>query len=491
MFDACHQPKDLFLEEHFEEYGPAFLEACFWRIAYIKENAGWWKSFFYSNHSVLNHSCVGSSQSLHPSSGIGHTNHTSDLGGSQPANQIPRPHRVQSLRRPSHIPAVPIVPISTSTHHPHHVQQPSRPLPSALAEPSASCPIAEQKQLGRELYVPHIVPGQVPAIYSAVEPRQPRMYAPASRDTPRTANPAGGFEPFKATRKDYHSDDAPSAWSPKVGMTENFIAKYAEGKAGPFAYQRVPSSARERSFPAHSSQIDRGIRNPEKATSDDVRANVEAMAKPQWVPFVARPLTEERPPREYAPLVDRRPSRTSSFGPGGFQLDHLNRDRANIRDAEQRRRNAFPAVASGSMEPNTPPKPRFVSNPFESNQIRHPMGHPHPGLSSNDDVAGNRPYDSLVRMPPPREQHEPRFAHSQPPLHPYWAGHDRKPLAQMPNSGPSQAGVARDSTCQIWLGGLPEWASPVELKQFLEKHPGFRHMCALREKGNFRYAWAT
>ena len=53
MFDACHQPKDLFLEEDFEEYGPAFLEACFWRIAQIKEKAGWWKCFYCPNPSVL------------------------------------------------------------------------------------------------------------------------------------------------------------------------------------------------------------------------------------------------------------------------------------------------------------------------------------------------------------------------------------------------------------------------------------------------------
>lgn len=501
MFDACHQPKDLFVQEDFEEYGFAFLEACFWRIAQIKEKAGGWKCFYCPNHSVLIRSYAETSQNLHPSSRIGHTSHSTELSGSQHANRIPRPHSVQAAmppqqhaqsaesRGPSH---VPILHISTSAHHPQHVPQSARSLPSARAQQSASRPNAEQKPSGHERYVPHIVSGQVPVIYTAENPRQSRHYTPVGRDTPRTTNPGGSVEHFKATRKDFHSDPTPTTWSPQVGMTENFITKYAEGKPGPFAYQRVPTSARERGFPAHSSQIDRGIRNPHEQTSDDARADVEATMNPQWVPYLPRPLTEERPPKEYAPLVDRRPSRTSSFGPGGFQLDHFNRDRANVRDAEQRRRNALPGVVNGAIELNTPPlKPRFVSNPFESNQIGQPMRYPPAALNSNEYRPARQPFDPIARIPPPRETHDPRFANPQPSFHPSWASNDRKPLAQMPNSGPRHASVARDWACQVWLGGLPERASPVELNQFFEGHQGFVEISAVRENDDFRFGWAT
>ena len=456
--------------------------------------------FLLSQPLSTNPLCVETSQSLHPSSRIGHTSHSTDIGESQHANGIPRPHSVQSSmpphqhvqsaesRGPSH---VPILPMSTSAHHPQHVQQPARSLPSARAQQSASRPNAEQKQFGRELYVPHVVSGQVPVIYTAENPRQSRHYTPVGRDMPRTTNLAGSVEHFKATRKDYHSDPAPTAWSPQVGMTENFIAKYAGGKAGPFAYQRVPTSARERGFPAHSSQIDRGVRNPYKKTSDDARAAVEATMNREWVPYLSRPLTEDRPPKEYAPLVDRRPSRTSSFGPGGHQLDHLNRDRANVRDAEQRRRNEFPGVVSGAIELHPPLKPRFVSNPFETNQVVPPMRYPHPALNSNGCGPARPLYDPVARIPPPRDAHEPRFENSQPPFHPSWAGNDRKPLAQMPNSGPRHAGAGREVACKVWLGGLPAWASPIDLKQFFEGRQGFVEISAVREKEDFRFGWAT
>ena len=501
LFDDCHQPKDLFVQEDFEEFGPAFLEACFWRIAHIKEKAGWWKHFPCSKHSVLNHSCVETSQNLPPSSRIGHTSHSTDLGGSQHANRIPRPHSVQSAmppqqpvqsaesRGPSH---VPILPISTSTHHPQHVPHSARSLPSARAQQPVPRPNAEQRHLGHELYAPHIVPRQLPVIYTAENPRQSRHYTPVGRDTPRTTNPAGSVEHFKGTRKDYHSDPTPTAWSPQVGLTENFITKYAQGKPGPFAYQRVPTSARERGFPAHSSQIDRGVRNPWKATSDDARADVEATMNQQWVPYLPRPLTEERPPREYAPIVDRRPSRTSSFGPGGFQLDHLNRDRANFRDAEQRRRNALPGGLNGAIELNVPRlKPRFVSNPFESNQSGPPMRYSPAALNPDEYRPARQLYDPIARIPLPRETHDPRFANTQPAFQPSWASNDRMPLAQMPNSSPRHPSVARDWGCQVWLGGLPEWASPVELNQFFEGHQGFVDVSAVRQKEDYRFGWAT
>ena len=501
MFDDCHQPRDLFVQEDFEEFGPAFLETCFWRIAHIKEKAGWWKRFPCPKHSVLNHSCVETSQNLHPSSGIGHTSHSTDLGGSQHASRIPRPHSVQSAMPPQQpvqsaesrgTNHVPILHISTSAHRPQHVPHSARSLPSARAQQPVSRPTAEHKHLGHELYAPHIVPRQLPAIYTAENPRQSRHYNPIGRDTPRTTNPAGSVEHFKGTRKDYHSDPTPTAWSPQVGLTENFITKYAQGKPGPFAYQRVPTSARERGFPAHSSQIDRGVRNPWKETSDDARADVEDTMNAQWVPYLARPLTEERPPKEYAPIVDRRPSRTSSFGPGGFHLDHLNRDRANFRDAEQRRRNALPGVVNGGIGLNTPPlKPRFVSNPFESNQIGQPMRYPPAALNPNEYRPVRQLQDPIARLPPPRETHDPRFANPQPSFQPSWASNDRKPLAQMPNSSPRYASLARDWTCQIWLGGLPEWASSVELTRFFEGHQGFVDISAVREKENFRFGWAT
>lgn len=165
-------------------------------------------------------------------------------------------------------------------------------------------------------------------------------------------------------RGNFYSDPVATAWQPKLGYSKNFIAFESRGTRGPFQYERIPLSARQRGFQGINPP--RGIRNPPKATSDDARADVNPgddqplafdPSHTVWLPT-------EFPENWQARAVTRPSSRTSSFGPGtGSAWDNQNRDVTN-----QRKMHAFnqeyesgPTNAQEHRRRKTPPTANIPS----------------------------------------------------------------------------------------------------------------------------------
>ena len=84
------------------------------------------------------------------------------------------------------------------------------------------------------------------------------------------------IHPGSTSRGDFHSDPVTTAWRDKVGYSKNIVVLPSQGRPGPFEHRRVPLAARPRGFPV--SNLPRGVRNPPKRKSDDIRRHEDAQS---------------------------------------------------------------------------------------------------------------------------------------------------------------------------------------------------------------------
>lgn len=194
------------------------------------------------------------------------------------------------------------------------------------------------------------------------------------------------IHPGSTSRGDFHSDPMTTTWQEIPGYTKNVQAYLSRGRPGPFEHKRVPLSARRRDFDGTSKP--RGVRNPPKRQSDDVR-NQSSSASEQLNPSrhnfmqeipegsVAVPSTKadtyEHPrvlPRRTSKIPESqvlsgsmrtRSNASSTLRFGGQDLEGLPSLTASQLTASGSTVKARPARMQTSYSGS-----RFVSNPFPS-----------------------------------------------------------------------------------------------------------------------------
>ena len=325
------------------------------------------------------------------------------------------------------------------------------------------------------------------------------------------------IHPGSTSRGDFHSDPMTVTWQDRTKLSTNLYAIPSKGRPGPYKYTFVPLSARKRE--PQPPTLGRGVRNPPKRSSDDIRLQMSISASDRhpsgfeqsnWVPAFPDPMppvsAQETANFPHAPVLTRSiehiPQPVSESSQGVFTVSRGQSNAELIGQHRSGTAHGPRTFANNQMEPpmyyqqGLQPQ-RFVSNPFEGTDPSFPADAEPPrviapGSSFADENRAAQllqPADA-THMPPLQLQSNFGPPSSQPlggnyhqeadRMQSEQAGTSREPLAHMTNSavsGSEKQGRPRSKSfnslhtsndCQLFIRGFPPHFKPPDVAMMLQ-----------------------